>query len=83
VTIYRRGAIWHERITRWGEQPQSRPVHFREVFATLYERLGIDVAKTQFTDLAGRPQYRVGEHSLAAGTDWIAADQPKRLVLEQ
>ena len=48
--------------TRWGEQPQSRPVHFREVFATLYDRLGIDVAKTQFTDLAGRPQYLVGEH---------------------
>ncbi len=48
--------------TRWGEQPQSRPVHFREVFATLYERLGVDVASTQFTDLAGRPQYLVGEH---------------------
>lgn len=48
--------------TRWGEQPKSRPVHFREVFATLYDRLGIDVATTQFPDLAGRPQYLVGEH---------------------
>lgn len=48
--------------TRWGEQPLTRPVHFREVFATLYQRLGIDVATTQFTDLAGRPQYLVGEH---------------------
>jgi len=48
--------------TRWGEQPQTRPVHFREVFATLYQRLGIDVATTQFHDLAGRPQYLVGEH---------------------
>jgi hypothetical protein len=48
--------------TRWGEQPQTRPVHFRDVFATLYERLGIDVATTQFTDLAGRPQYLVGDH---------------------
>jgi hypothetical protein len=48
--------------TRWGEEPQTRPVHFREVFATLYERLGIDVATTQFTDLAGRPQYLVGNH---------------------
>jgi hypothetical protein len=46
--------------TRWGEEPHTRPVHFREVFATLYERLGIDVARTQFTDLAGRPQYLVG-----------------------
>ena len=48
--------------TRWGEQAQTRPVHFREVFATLYQRLGIDVATTQFTDLAGRPHYLVGEH---------------------
>ena len=48
--------------TRLGEEPLTRPVHFREVFATLYERLGINVATTQFTDLAGRPQYLVGEH---------------------
>jgi len=48
--------------TRWGEEPKARPVHFREVFATLYERLGIDVATTQFNDLAGRPQYLVGRH---------------------
>jgi hypothetical protein len=48
--------------TRWGEEPRSRPVHFRDVFATLYQRLGIDVATTQLTDLAGRPQYLIGEH---------------------
>ncbi len=48
--------------TRWGEEPRTRPVHFRDVFATLYHRLGIDVATTQFTDLAGRPQYLVGDH---------------------
>jgi hypothetical protein len=48
--------------TRWGEEPRSRPVHFREVFATLYQRLGVDVATTHFTDLSGRPQYLVGEH---------------------
>jgi hypothetical protein len=48
--------------TRWGEDPHTRPVHFREVFATLYERLGIDVAATQFPDLSGRPQYLVGNH---------------------
>lgn len=47
---------------RWAEEPRTRPVHFREVFATLYQRLGIDVATTQFTDLAGRPQFLVGEH---------------------
>ncbi len=48
--------------TRWGEEPHTRPVHFRDVFATLYERLGIDVATTQFNDLSGRPQYLVGNH---------------------
>ena len=48
--------------TRWGEEPHTRPVHFRDVFATLYQRMGIDVATTQFTDLAGRPHYLVGEH---------------------
>lgn len=48
--------------TRWGEEPSTRPVHFREVFATLYERLGIDVATTQLIDLAGRPQYLVGDY---------------------
>lgn len=47
--------------TRWGEEPLERPVHFREVFASLYQRMGIDVETTQFTDLAGRPQYLVGD----------------------
>ena len=47
--------------TRLGGEPLTRPVHFREIFASLYQRLGIDVASTQFTDLAGRPQYLVGD----------------------
>lgn len=52
--------------TRWGEEPRTRPVHFREVFASLYQRLGIDVGSTQFNDLAGRPQYLVGEQRAMA-----------------
>jgi hypothetical protein len=52
--------------SRWGEEPQTRPIHFRDVFATLYERLGVDVATTQYHDLAGRPQYLVGEHQAVA-----------------
>lgn len=47
---------------RWAEEPRHRPVHFRDVFATLYQRLGIDTATTQFTDLAGRPQFLLGDH---------------------
>jgi hypothetical protein len=48
--------------TRWGEEPKARPVHFREIFATIYQRLGIDVASTLLQDLAGRPQTLVGAH---------------------
>jgi hypothetical protein len=48
--------------TRWGAEPLNRPVHFRDIFATLYQRMGIDVSTTQFTDLAGRPQYLVADH---------------------
>ncbi len=44
---------------RLGGEAVERPVMFGEVFATLYERLGIDVAKTTINDLTGRPQYLV------------------------
>lgn len=44
---------------RLGGEPVDRPVHFGEVFATLYSWLGIDLAQTTLPDLAGRPQYLV------------------------
>ena len=44
---------------RRGEEAKDRPIHFQDVFATLYHSLGIDVAKTTLPDLAGRPQYLV------------------------
>jgi len=44
---------------RLGGEPADRPVQFGEVFATLYQHLGIDVNKVTLTDLAGRPQYLV------------------------
>jgi hypothetical protein len=34
-------------------------VRFGEVFATLYQNLGIDVNKATINDLTGRPQYLV------------------------
>ena len=37
----------------------DRPVHFQEVFATLYRNLGIDTSAATLTDLNGRPQYVV------------------------
>jgi hypothetical protein len=60
------GGLRHGQVigstTRLGEEPRTRPVHFREVFATLYQRLGIDPERTRFQDLAGRPQPLVGDH---------------------
>jgi len=48
--------------TRWGEEPLERPVHFQEVFATIYGLLGIDVQSTRYHDLSGRPQFLIGDH---------------------
>jgi uncharacterized protein (DUF1501 family) len=44
---------------RLGGEASERPVHFQEVFATLYHRLGIDVNKATIEDLTGRPQFLV------------------------
>ena len=44
---------------RLGGEPDSRPVQFGEVFATLYHNLGIDVSKVTVNDLTGRPQFLV------------------------
>jgi hypothetical protein len=40
-------------------QAKDRPVHFQQIFATLYQNLGIDPRSTTITDLMGRPQYLV------------------------
>jgi hypothetical protein len=42
---------------RLGEQAQTRPVHFQEIFATLYRNLGINPETTTIVDPSGRPQY--------------------------
>ncbi|MFN9624760.1 MAG: DUF1501 domain-containing protein [Planctomycetota bacterium] len=47
---------------RLGEVPQDRPVHYQEVFATLYHRLGIDVSTATIPDFSGRPQFLVDRH---------------------
>lgn len=46
---------------RLGETVQDRPVQYRDVLATIYRHLGIDLNQT-VTDFAGRPQYLVEEH---------------------
>jgi hypothetical protein len=42
---------------RYGSRVVSRPVHYQEVFATLYRLLGIDPSVTTLTDPNGRPQH--------------------------
>ena len=44
---------------RLGGEPVDRPVHFGEVFATLYHQMGINPNTTTITDLTGRPHYLV------------------------
>jgi hypothetical protein len=40
-----------------GERAVQRPVHFQEIFATLYHNLGIDTQATTLRDPTGRPQF--------------------------
>jgi uncharacterized protein (DUF1501 family) len=35
----------------------SRPIHYKDIFATLYHNLGIDARRTTLPDPQGRPQY--------------------------
>lgn len=44
---------------RYGGEAADRPVHLREITATLYHNLGIDAKRTTITDPNGRPQYLV------------------------
>ncbi|MDF1851136.1 MAG: DUF1501 domain-containing protein [Verrucomicrobiales bacterium] len=44
---------------RLGGEIEDRPVHFGEVFATLYHQLGINANEVTIEDLSGRPHYLV------------------------
>jgi hypothetical protein len=44
---------------RLGEYASNRPVHFGEIFATLYHNLGIDLSRTFLVDPTGRPQHLI------------------------
>lgn len=47
---------------RLGEYAETRPVHFQEVFATLYRNLGIDVNNVTVEDMQGRPRYLIDQN---------------------
>jgi len=47
---------------KFAEVPDERPVHYRDVFATLYHNLGLDVTKPLVQDSEGRPHYLLDGH---------------------
>ena len=49
---------------RLAEVAKDRPVHFQEVFATLYHNLGIDLSSATVKDLQGRPHFLVDDGML-------------------
>lgn len=44
---------------RLGEYAKDRPVHFQEIFATMYHNLGLNPATTTINDPTGRPQHLI------------------------
>jgi hypothetical protein len=44
---------------RLGEEPDKRPVTFQEVFATLYQTMGLDAYRDRLFDGSGTPRYPV------------------------
>ena len=49
---------------RLGEYAVSRPTTHQEVFATLYAKLGIDLAKATVLDPTGRPQFLIEDNTM-------------------
>ena len=47
---------------RLGAKVADRPVHFGEVLATLYHKMGLNPNATTISDLSGRPRYLVDDH---------------------
>ncbi len=48
--------------TKFAEEPADRPVHYRDVFCTLYDRMGIDITSTGVPDMLNRPHYLYEGH---------------------
>ena len=52
------------RTSRLGDAPADRPIHYQEVFATLYHNLGIDVSQLTITDQNGRDRHLLEHREL-------------------
>ena len=49
---------------RFGEEADERPIHFQDVFATLYHCLGINIKDTPIYDMADRPHFLYEGHDV-------------------
>jgi hypothetical protein len=60
------GGLRHGQVigqtNRLGEEPVERPVHFQEVFATMYAALGLNIDHLTLNDLQGRPRYLIDQN---------------------
>jgi hypothetical protein len=50
--------------TRFGEEPDERPVDYKDVFVTLYNQMGIDIINTAVPDITGRPNFLYSGHDI-------------------
>ena len=48
--------------SRFGEEPDERPIDYKDVFVTLYNQMGIDIINTAVPDMTGRPNYLYSGH---------------------
>jgi len=48
--------------TRFAEEADERPIDYKDVFATLYHNMGIDITATPVHDATGRPHYLLEGH---------------------
>lgn len=47
---------------RFGEEADDRPIHYKDVFATLYRNMGVNVRDTPVYDELNRPHYLLDDH---------------------
>lgn len=49
---------------KFGEEPDERPVDYKDVFVTLYNQMGIDILNTPVPDMTGRPNFLYAGHEI-------------------
>lgn len=49
---------------RFGEEADERPIHYQDVFSTLYHNLGINIKETGIMDALQRPHYLYEGHDV-------------------